>query len=102
MKKEILTIWCFLTLLNLNGQEKERGIDEVIVQGKFLNLPLKKVNENITVVTRKEIENSPAKSVEEILAQFTGLDIRKFDDALTFKIALMVSNYMKYLSQHDF
>ena len=77
MKKEILTIWCFLTLLNLNAQEKERGINEVIVQGKFLNLPLKKVNENITVVTRKEIENSPAKSVEEILAQFTGLDIRK-------------------------
>lgn len=77
MKKEILTIWCFLTLLNLNAQEKERGINEVIVQGKFLNLPLKKVNENITVVTQKEIENSPAKSVEEILAQFTGLDIRK-------------------------
>ncbi|HPZ26017.1 MAG TPA: TonB-dependent receptor, partial [Kaistella sp.] len=77
MKKEILTIWCFLTLLNLNAQEKERGINEVIVQGKFLNLPLKKVNENITVVTRKEIENSPAKSVEEILVQFTGLDIRK-------------------------
>mgnify|MGYP000379002261 CR=1 FL=1 len=40
MKKEILTIWCFLTLLNLNAQEKERGINEVIVQGKFLNFPL--------------------------------------------------------------
>ncbi len=38
----------------------------------------------------------------EKLERSTGLDIRKFDDALTFKIALMVSNYMKYLSQHDF
>lgn len=27
----------------------------------------------------------------------TGLDLRCFDDALTFKIALMVVNYMKYL-----
>ncbi|MDO4453180.1 MAG: helix-turn-helix domain-containing protein [Eubacteriales bacterium] len=29
----------------------------------------------------------------------TGLDIRVFDDALTFKIALMVVNYMKYMEE---
>ena len=77
MKKEILAILCFATFLNLNAQEKEAEINEVTVQGKFLNLPLKKVNENITVITKKEIESSPAKSVEEILAQFTGFDIRR-------------------------
>lgn len=33
----------------------------------------------------------------EKLERSTGLDIRTFDDALTFKIALMVVNYMKYL-----
>ena len=33
----------------------------------------------------------------EKLHQSTGLDIRKFDDALTFKIALMVVNHMKYI-----
>lgn len=33
----------------------------------------------------------------EKLEKSTGLDIRTFDDALTFKIALMVVNYMKYL-----
>ena len=33
----------------------------------------------------------------EKLHQATGLDIRKFDDALTFKIALMVVNYMRYI-----
>lgn len=35
----------------------------------------------------------------EKLQKATGLDIRKFDDALTFKIATMVARYMKYLSQ---
>lgn len=35
----------------------------------------------------------------EKLHQATGLDIRRFDDALTFKIALMVVNYMKYLDK---
>lgn len=33
----------------------------------------------------------------EKIQKSTGLDIRTFDDALTFKIALMVVNYMKYL-----
>lgn len=33
----------------------------------------------------------------ERLQKNTGLDIRVFEDALTFKIALMVSNYMKYM-----
>jgi carbohydrate diacid regulator len=38
----------------------------------------------------------------EKLEKSTGLDIRKFDDALTFKIALMVLNYMKYLDSLDY
>ena len=33
----------------------------------------------------------------EKLQKATGLDVRSFDDALTFKIALMVLGYMKYL-----
>lgn len=35
----------------------------------------------------------------EKLQKSTGLDIRVFDDALTFEIALMVVNYMKYLEK---
>ena len=31
----------------------------------------------------------------------TGLDLRSFDDALTFKIALMVVNYLKYLENNE-
>ncbi len=38
----------------------------------------------------------------EKLQKSTGLDIRVFDDALTFKIALMVVNYMKYMESKDF
>ena len=35
----------------------------------------------------------------EKLQKSTGLDIRVFDDALTFKIAMMVVNYMKYMEK---
>lgn len=35
------------------------------------------------------------------LQKSTGLDLRKFDDAITFKIALMVVKYMKYVDNKD-
>ena len=38
----------------------------------------------------------------EKLQKSTGLDLRNFDDALTFKIALMVVNYMKYLDNMNY
>ena len=38
----------------------------------------------------------------EKIQKSTGLDLRSFDDALTFKIALMVVNYMKYLDNQDY
>lgn len=38
----------------------------------------------------------------EKLQKATGLDIRTFDDAMTFKIAMMVVNYMKYLDTLDY
>jgi carbohydrate diacid regulator len=33
----------------------------------------------------------------EKLQKTIGLDVRKFEDAMTFKIAMMVSDYMRYL-----
>jgi len=37
----------------------------------------------------------------ERLEKATGLDIRKFDDALTLKISLMVINYLQYLRSRE-
>ena len=31
------------------------------------------------------------------MQKLTGLDLRNFDDAITFKLAMMVSKYMKYI-----
>ncbi len=36
------------------------------------------------------------------LEKSTGLDIRKFEDAITFKIALMVVKYMKYMGRTEY
>ena len=36
------------------------------------------------------------------LQKSTGLDLRVFEDAITFKIALMVVKYMRYMENHKF
>ena len=36
------------------------------------------------------------------LQKSTGLDLRVFEDAITFKIALMVVKYMKYMENMDY
>ena len=37
----------------------------------------------------------------ERLEKIIGLDIRKFDDAMTFKLALMVISHMQYAKRQD-
>jgi vitamin B12 transporter len=63
--------------LTISAQQSQSDIDEVFVQGKFLNLPVSKNNENITIITKAEIEKSPANSIDELLQLNTGLDIRR-------------------------
>ena len=46
-------------------------------------------------------ETSRQLYVLEKLEKSTGLDIRKFDDALTFKIAMMVVSYMTYMNNSE-
>ena len=36
------------------------------------------------------------------LQKSTGLDLRVFEDAITFKIALMVVEYMRYMDEQNF
>ncbi len=77
MKLKILGLLCMGLCGQFSAQTAESEISEVFIHGKFLNLPVHKVSENITVITREEIRSSPANSVEEVLAQITGFDIRR-------------------------
>ena len=60
-------------------------------------------NLNVSETSRKLFlhRNTLVYRIEKI-QKALGLDIRTFDDALTFKIALMVVNYMKYLEGNDY
>lgn len=65
------------TLFFAHAQEKSTDIETIEIQGKLFSTPYKRANQNITVITREEILNSPAKSIDEILQQVAGMDIRR-------------------------
>ncbi len=84
-------------------------IDEIIGDEKLLDLDdetLTTINKffennlNVSETSRQLFvhRNTLVYRIEK-LQKSTGLDLRNFDDALTFKIALMVANYMKYLDE---
>ena len=86
---------CRIFINEIFGENIPDSIDEEMlttVQKFFDN------NLNVSETSRQLFvhRNTLVYRIEK-LHQATGLDIRKFDDALTFKIALMVVNYMKYV-----
>lgn len=56
---------------------QENNVEEILITGKVIDLPYQKSNANITVITKSEIQKIPAQSIEEVLAYYTGVDIRR-------------------------
>ncbi|WP_312509987.1 TonB-dependent receptor plug domain-containing protein [Chryseobacterium culicis] len=77
MIKKIGSAFFLGSLLWVNAQEKTTDIESIEFQGKFISTPYKSANQNISVITREDIVNSPAKSIDEILQQVPGMDIRR-------------------------
>lgn len=91
---------CRIFIQEIFGSESiPEEIDEEIlftVQKFFEN------NLNISETSRKLFvhRNTLVYRIEKV-QKATGLDMRIFEDALTFNIALMVANYLKYLETVD-
>ncbi|MBV6879615.1 TonB-dependent receptor [Epilithonimonas ginsengisoli] len=77
MNKIIVTLSVLVLSINGLAQNKENTIDEVNLQGRFLSIPYNDVNENVTVITKQQIQNSPATSIDELLQFHSGLDIKR-------------------------
>lgn len=86
---------CKIFIDEIFGESDPGEFDEEIVStvNKFFENNL-----NVSETSRQLFvhRNTLVYRIEK-LEKSTGLDVRTFDDALTFKIAMMVYNYMKYL-----
>ncbi|MEO8773414.1 MAG: TonB-dependent receptor [Gelidibacter sp.] len=52
-------------------------LDEVIIQGNRLQTPFSEATRDIQVITQKQIQALPAKSLNEVLSYISGVDIRQ-------------------------
>ncbi len=86
---------CRIFIKEIFGDNDPGDFDEEIVTtvNKFFDNNL-----NVSETSRQLFvhRNTLVYRIEK-LQKTTGLDVRTFDDALTFKIAMMVYSYMKYL-----
>lgn len=77
MINKLLPISLLFLSLNIFAQEKESKIEQVILYDKFLNLSYENANENVIVITKKDLENAPAQSIDEVLQQYVGMDVKR-------------------------
>ncbi len=77
MIKKAGSIFFLGALFFAQAQEKATDIETIEVQGKLFSTPYKTANQNITIITKEEIANSPAKSIDEILQLVPGMDVRR-------------------------
>ena len=81
------------------GDELPAELDEEVIGtvNSFLDN-----NFNVSETARKLYihRNTLGYRIEK-LKQSTGLDVREFNDALTFRIALMVVNYVKFMEEKE-
>ena len=85
MKKVILSLGILSALpliaqqksTNLNAEDKSNDLEEVIIQGNRVQTPFNETTRDIQVITQKQIQALPAKSLNEVLSFISGVDIRQ-------------------------
>jgi iron complex outermembrane receptor protein len=79
MKKFCLFCLILSQSLQLNAQSDSTvmELDAVLIQENRLEIPFHKSSRNISVIHRKALETTPARSLQEILAFTPGVDVRQ-------------------------
>lgn len=79
MKYYLIFTLLLLTVLTSFAQNDSttHTLDEVIIKENRMKIPFSKSSRNISIIHRKEIETTPARSLQEILSFTPGLDVRQ-------------------------
>lgn len=77
MKIKLLSVNLLLCAGFYFAQSQEQTIDEISLSGRTLSTPYAKVVENVIVIDQQQIKNSPATSIEDLLQQFSGIDVQR-------------------------
>ncbi|MFT5145409.1 MAG: vitamin B12 transporter [Polaribacter sp.] len=78
-QSKVLIIALLISHLNLFSQEKKeiQALDTILIKSTRIDLPFKENSRTINVITSKDIKNSAATNVADLLQQVAGVDIRR-------------------------
>lgn len=79
MKKSVLIVllMAFCFTLKAQNDTTTQDLGEVIIQENRIQIPFSKQSRNISIVNKRQIETSPARSLAEVLSFVPGVDIRQ-------------------------
>jgi vitamin B12 transporter len=79
MKKILLAICLWGTFQSLQAQSDTTAVElgEIIIKENRLQIPFNRTSRNISIIGRKEIETTPARSLQEVLSFTPGVDVRQ-------------------------
>ena len=74
-----VSVFAFFAITSLSAQthDSENILDELLIEEKRVEIPFLYNSRDIQIITRADIEQSTAKSINELLAYVSGVDIRQ-------------------------
>lgn len=61
----------------VSAQSTDKSLDTVVIKENRLRMKLNDVNRNVEILTRKEIQSMPVRSIAELLQYVNGVDLRQ-------------------------
>lgn len=106
MKKFAIFLAAISThFFSFSQTDTSKTLNEVVIQGNRIQIPFSKINRNIFIITKEQIEKLPVHSLQEILSFMPGVDVRQRGpngsqadvgiDGGTFDQTLILINGMK-------
>lgn len=79
MKKLVLLVSSLAFCLSVNAQTDTttQDLGEVLIQENRIQLPFSKQSRNISLISKRQIETTPARSLAEVLSFVPGVDVRQ-------------------------
>jgi len=77
LSKEINLFLVLCISIQSFAQEKVQELDSIIINSTRISIPFKKNSRTINIITAKDIKNSAATNVADLLQQVAGVDIRR-------------------------
>jgi len=79
MRKLLLVICMWGIFYSLQAQSDTSAVEltEIIIKENRLQIPFNRTSRNISIIGRKEIETTPARSLQEVLSFTPGVDVRQ-------------------------